>query len=194
MTAARIPPLDPPFAATVEQALSAMHPGRNGGEPLRLFRTLARDLPLAGAMTPLGRFMLSPTGPGGPSFDARTRELVIDRVTARCGCEYEWGVHVTAFGRKVGLTPEQIASLAAGGPDDACWSEEDRAVLRMVDELHDAGQVSDATWARLAARFDERALLELLLLAGWYHAIAFVANGARVAREAWGARFPAVGG
>ena len=30
----------------------------------------------------------------------------------------------------------------------------------------------------------------LMVLAGWYHAIAFVANGARVPLEAWGARFP----
>ncbi|HEV7760231.1 MAG TPA: hypothetical protein VGO78_14620 [Acidimicrobiales bacterium] len=28
----------------------------------------------------------------------RDREIVIDRTCARCGCQYEWGVHVAFFG------------------------------------------------------------------------------------------------
>jgi alkylhydroperoxidase family enzyme len=46
------------------------------------------------------------------------REIVIDRVRARCGCEYEWGVHVAYFAARVGLTAEQIASIAVGRPND----------------------------------------------------------------------------
>lgn len=33
------------------------------------------------------------------------------RSTARCGCEYEWGVHVALFVSKADLTPAQITSL-----------------------------------------------------------------------------------
>jgi hypothetical protein len=43
--------------------------------------------------------------------------------------------------------------------------------------------VDDALWARLAAALDERELLDLLLLTGWYHAISYVARAARVERE-----------
>ena len=32
--------------------------------------------------------------------------------------------------------------------------------------------------------------LALLLVAGWYHAISYLANGARVEREDWAATFP----
>lgn len=42
----------------------------------------------------------------------REREIVIDRTCARCGCEYEWGVHVAAFGSAVGLTPDQLEETA----------------------------------------------------------------------------------
>jgi alkylhydroperoxidase family enzyme len=105
---------------------------------------------------------------------------VIDRVTARCGAEYEWAVHVAYFAERVSLTHEQVASIAHGDAGDACWSHEERIVLRAVDQLHDANDVDDELWAELAARFSDEQVLDLLLLAGWYHAISYVARAARV--------------
>jgi 4-carboxymuconolactone decarboxylase len=51
--------------------------------------------------------------------------------------------------------------------------------------------VSDGHWTGLAAHWNDAQLVELLLLVGWYHAISYVANGARVEAEPWAARFPA---
>ena len=186
----RVEPLAAPHPPEVEQALETMMPGGRGVEPLALFRTFARDLPLSAAIHPLGRFMLSGRDRGGAAFDLRTRELVIDRVTARCGCEYEWGVHVTGYGAKAGLDEAQIHSIVHGHAGDACWSPRDAAVLRMVDALHDASDLDDATFAELRRHFDDEQIGELLILAGWYHAISFYANGMRTPREAWAARFP----
>ena len=60
----------------------------------------------------------------------REREIVIDRNYARCGCPYEWGVHVAYFAVKARLGKEQFASLGHGGPDDACWTaQRDRLVV-----------------------------------------------------------------
>ena len=39
--------------------------------------------------------------------------------------------------------------------------------------------VSDATWAALATRLDEKQLIELLMLVGHYHKVAFVQNSLR---------------
>jgi hypothetical protein len=39
------------------------------------------------------------------SIGLRDRAIVIDRACARCGSEYEWGVHVALFAARVGLTP-----------------------------------------------------------------------------------------
>jgi alkylhydroperoxidase family enzyme len=138
----------------------------------------------------LGRFMLGRNTAVAANYDTRTRELVIDRVTARCGCEYEWGVHVAAYGKEAGITPAQAYSLVHGTGADLCWSAEVRATLSFVDELHDTGHVSDAAWAEMSARFSDETLIELLVLAGWYHTVSFLASGTRTGRESWACRFP----
>jgi alkylhydroperoxidase family enzyme len=183
---ARIAPVEPPYQAAVEEELKRWMPPGAPLDPLLLFRTLGRNVPLAGAMYPLGSFFLSRRF----ALGKREREIVILRVTARCGCEYEWGVHATAFGAAAGLDEGQLRATAQGKADDPAWSEDDRLLVRLVDELHDTGCVSDDLWGALAARWSAETLLELLVLAGWYHVIAYVANGARVRLEPWAQRFP----
>ena len=181
--APRVEPLAPPYEPDDHALLARMVPP--GVEPIALFRTFARNRGATAAMQGWGSYVLSRAS----TLAMRDRELVIDRVCARCGCEYEWGVHVAFFGERVGLTAEQVASLVTGGPDDACWTDpRERSLLRMVDELHDAADVSDATWDELRAGYDDAQLVDLLLLAGWYHAIAYVARAARVALEPWAPR------
>jgi len=184
--AARIAPVDPPFAPEVGAELERWMPPNAPLDPLRLFRTLARHVPLAGAMHPLGSFFLSRRF----ALGKREREIVIDRVCARCGCEYEWGVHAAAFGAAAGLDEAALRATVRGTAGDPAWSETDRLLVRLVDELHDTARVSDELWQALAATWPEETLLELLVLVGWYHVIAFVANGARVEREPWALRFP----
>ena len=183
-TAPRIAPATPPYSPDVDEALRAMMPRSGGIEPLRLFRTLVRNLPLATGMRALGSHLLG----RGRALDTRDREIVIARTCARCACEYEWGVHVVAFGPRAGLTPEEIDATATGA---AVWTPRDGILVRLVDELHDTGTVSDELWNGLAAHWSDAQLVELLLLVGWYHAISYVANGARVEAEPWAARFPA---
>ena len=79
----RIEPVEPPYEPEVEVARGAMMPRNSPVEPLKLFRTLVRHRPLAAAMTALGRFVLGRE----LSLDLHDRELVIDRVCARCGCK-----------------------------------------------------------------------------------------------------------
>jgi 4-carboxymuconolactone decarboxylase len=186
MEAPRIAPVEAPFEPAIEAALRAMMPGSSPVPPIGVFRTLVRHPQLADAMQRLGSFMLGPD----LKLGVRLRELVIHRVCARCDCEYEWGVHAVAFGARAGLGASQLAATARGGEPEPAWSEEDALVLAAVDELHDTSHVSDALFAKLAARFTTEQLLELLVLAGWYHAICYAINGARVAPEAWAARFP----
>jgi alkylhydroperoxidase family enzyme len=118
----------------------------------------------------------------------RERELVILRTCARTGAEYEWGVHAAAFAAAAGLDAAALAATRAT-PPGAPLTANDLALLAIVDELHDGGTVSDAAWARTAGRFSDVERLELLALVGFYHLIAFVANGARVEPEAWAARW-----
>lgn len=186
----RIAPLEPPYPSAVATALLGIHPRESAREPLKLFRIMVRNLPLCDSMFAFGRFMLGRNTPATASYDERTRELVIGRVTASCRCEYEWGVHMAAYGARVGITPDQAYSLVHGGAEDSCWTDEDRATLRFVDGLREDGQVSDATWTAMRARFPDDTLIELLVLAGWYHAISYLASGARIELEHWAHRFP----
>jgi alkylhydroperoxidase family enzyme len=178
MEVVRIAPVEPPYEPAVEEQLRSMMP--EGVPPIALFRTFVRSLPMAQAMHPWGRHELS----RALSVGLRAREVVIDRTCARCGCEYEWGVHVAFFAQRAGLDRAQVKSLTHGRPDDLCWtSVGDRLLIELVDELHETSDVSDALWERLRTEFDEVQLLDLLLLCGWYHAISFTARAARVSLE-----------
>jgi alkylhydroperoxidase family enzyme len=180
----RIEPVTEPYAEGVGELLASMMPP--GVPPIALFRTFANHPEMARAMHGWGSYELS----RWLSVDMRTREIVIDRVCARCGCEYEWGVHVAFFAERVGLTRDQIRSLTGGGPDDPCWSDDgDRLSIQLADSLHETSTIDDVLWRGLAARFSTQQLLDLLLLAGWYHAISFVARATGVLLEDGAPRF-----
>ena len=140
---ARIAPVQPPFPSDIQQRFDRIMP--EGVPPLTLFTTLARDARFA-------RFSGgSLLGPG--NLTLRQREIVIDRITALSGSEYEWGVHVAFFGEAAGLTQAQIRSLTQGGVDDPVWIDEERALLRACDQLHSDCDIDDAGWQALQAHF-----------------------------------------
>jgi alkylhydroperoxidase family enzyme len=186
MDAPRIVPLDPPYDPEIAESLIKWMPPGSRMEPLKLFRTLVRSPEISSRLRALGAGILGP----GSLIAPRDREILIDRTAALCGCEYEWGVHAAAFGEAVGLAPEALRATAAGDAGDPAWSERDALLVRLADELHHTAHVSDELWSALAAHWDVPQLIELLIIPGAYHVIAYVANGARVAREDWAARFP----
>lgn len=178
---ARMAPAEPPFPTEVQAWLDHTMPP--GVPPLVLFTTLARDSRL------FQRFM------GGGLLDRgnltlRQRELVIDRVTARCRSEYEWGVHVALFGARVGLTPPQLASLVHGSADDDCWPDDERALLRLCDELDTTCDATDTTWASARAHLTDPALVEVVMLCGFYRTVSYLTNALRLPLERFAPRFP----
>ena len=178
--APRVAPANAPYPPEIQARFDALMPP--GVAPLTLFRTLARDQRL------FQRFM------GGGLLDKghltlRQREIVIDRVTARCGAEYEWGVHVAFFAKRVGFDEAQLRSLVRGGAEDACWQGEDALLIRLCDALHASCDIDDALWAELRAQFSEEAMLELLLLAGFYRTVSYLTNALRLPLEPYAARF-----
>ncbi len=139
------------------------------GDPPAIFLVLMRHwrlfrawLSFAARLMPFGR------------LDRRDTELAILRVGWLCRCRYEWGQHV-AIGLRVGLSPQQIASVPQGA-DAACWEPRQAALLRATDELHRERILCADTWQALAAHYDERQLLELCLLIGHYEMLAGTLN------------------
>ena len=181
MTAPRLEPLSPPYPPELQKVFDAIMPA--GIAPLSLFTTLARvpriwDRFRAGSLLDRGPVSL------------RHREIVIDRTCARCACAYEWGVHVAFFAERAALTPGQVRATARGDANDSAWSEDERLLIRMVDELHDSANLSDEVWNALSATFSVEQILELIALVGFYHTVSFLANGLRLPPEAYGAAFP----
>ena len=53
-------------------------------------------------------------------------------------------------------------------------------LLQVVDELQDAGDLTDETWAAVRAHLDERGAIELVLLAAHYDMLATAITTLRV--------------
>jgi alkylhydroperoxidase family enzyme len=178
----RVDPVSPPFPPELQAVFDRIMPP--GVPPLVLFTTLARVPRI------YERFRAGSLLDRGP-VSLRHREIVIDRTCARCGCAYEWGVHVAFFAERVGLTPEQVRATARGAEDDTAWSDEEKLLVRMVDELHDSSRLSDEVWDALVRAFSVEQIFELIALVGFYHTVSFFANGLRLPLEPYGVPFPA---
>ena len=142
-------------------------------EGINITRTLANHPALAEAWLGFARYVL-----GDNTVPPRERELLILRIGYLCGSEYEWGQH-TRIARSVGVTDEEILRVIEG-PDAAGWSAFDSALLRAVDELHHDSEVSDETWAELAARYDTRQLMDLVFTVGQYNLVSMALRTFRV--------------
>jgi 4-carboxymuconolactone decarboxylase len=177
----RVEPVAPPFGPELQAVFDKIMPP--GIPPLSLFTTLARVPRI------YDRFRAGSLLDRGP-VSLRQREIVIDRTCARCGCTYEWGVHVAFFGERVALTPEQIRATVRGDANDPAWTGEESLLIRLVDELHDSADISDGLWSDLAKTFNVEQIFEMIALVGFYHTVAFFANGARLRAESFAAQLP----
>ncbi len=169
-----IVPLEPPYSEAVTEDLTKLMPP--GMAPLALFRAVAHNPRVLRRLRKGGLL-----DPGAISL--RDRELVILRTTARCGAEYEWGVHVAFFARAAGLTDDEVAATIA---DDGSWTGRDATLVAICDALHDHARLP----AGLGAELSEAELVEVLALVGQYHMVSFLVNAAALSPEPGAARFP----
>jgi 4-carboxymuconolactone decarboxylase len=173
--APRISPLpEAEWSEELHLVLDATPPGFNVrlGEN-NIFPTLARHEGLFRAWLPFGGFLL-----GRGVLPARERELLILRTGCNCHSDYEWGQHAR-IAESIEIASEEIERVAEG-PDADGWSLADATLLRAADELHNGAKISEQTWAKLSESYDERALIEIAMLVGHYHMVAFALNSTGV--------------
>ena len=175
-SAPRIPPLAE--ADRDEQATELLtQAGGPAAGATHIFTTLVRHPGLFRKWLPFGGKLLAGKVP------ARERELLILRTGWNCRSDYEWAQHVR-IARRAGLTGEEIARVrSAEGADADGWSAFDATLIRAADELHVDACLSDATWAALSERFDQAQLIEVPMLVGHYHMVAFALNSLGVQVE-----------
>jgi alkylhydroperoxidase family enzyme len=172
---ARIEPLPPKeWPEEMRVALAALRPAQSRhplpqtkGRPkaLNALGTLARHPALTAAFNTFNGYILFAS-----TLTPRQRELLVLRVATRRGSAYEWEQH-RVLAADVGLDPVEVERIAAG-PDAPGWSPFDAAMLRAVDELVGAGEITDATWRLLSGEFDDQQMMDLVFTVGAYEILA----------------------
>lgn len=176
----RIAPHPSPYPAEIQEHFDKVMPP--GVPPLVLFTTLATS-DRAWRKFRAGSLL------DGRLLSLRQREIAINRACARAGCEYEWGVHITAFAGAAKLTASEVGATLEYPLDRSKWSASEATLLSTIDALHDRARLSDEEFAELRQHFSEDQVLEVLLLAGFYRTVAYLANGLDLPLEATAARF-----
>ena len=141
-----------------------------GSGPPNIFTTLGRHPRLFRAWLRYSAHLM-PFG----QLPRRDTELVILRVAWRCRSAYEWHQHVP-IALRVGL----IAGRGRGRGRQSSlggFTQRQRALLAVSDELLAARALSDATWSAVQATLGDREAIELCLLIGHYQGLASAIGG-----------------
>lgn len=116
------------------------------------------------------------------TLETREREILILRTGWLRKCEYEFVMHII-LGLRAGLTEEEVARIQ-DGPDAPGWTAEDADLVRAADELHRDARISKTTMNRLATRYNQQQLMDLVFLVGCYDVVAMVVNSFDIPVEA----------
>jgi hypothetical protein len=177
-------PLDEPFPEDITDKLS-VYP-RIGGKLLSLFRTFANSARFLDKAVPN---LLDDESP----LPMRDREIVILRTCWQKGCEYEWGVHASVFGKLVGFTEVHLNDTCSKNLCSDLWVENELVLFSIVDALCEKGRLNESESKVFADNWSKEQQLEILALCGTYHTVSFVANVARLEPEPFAKEFSGSG-
>jgi len=141
---------------------------RRGGELRPLDELLLLSPPVAE-----GWSVLLSAIRGQLSLNASTRELVILRIGAVNGADYEWQAH-EPVARGCGVTGDQLTALRqppGAEFDPAVFSPEERAALAYADAMTVAVTVPPEVFGWVAELFSDREVAELTAVAATYNMV-----------------------
>lgn len=138
---------------------------------------------------PFNAMVTSPTV-GGPlqavgeslryrsSLSPAVRELAIVLTAAHWDAPFEWWAHAP-LAERAGIAPDAIAAIEKG--DTPVFADEEhRLVHEACVALLDSGTLGGEMYSALEERLGRAAVVELLVLVGYYSTIAFVLNATAV--------------
>ena len=108
----------------------------------------------------------------------RDHEILALRASLNCRSSFEWGEHLE-FAERAGLSAPELEALVEGATAPV-WQPHEAALIEAADQLHTGFEISDETWAALAAHYDEPQLVELVYVVGQYTMLSMVANGLHI--------------
>ena len=108
------------------------------------------------------------------SLSKRSREVVILTVGAVWQAPYELYAH-GAVGRQVGLSEDEVRTLADGGRPESLTDAETVA-HRVARALSIEHRVDEALYREAAARLGVKGIMEAVILTGIYHSVCAILN------------------
>ena len=63
-------------------------------------------------------------------------------------------------------------------------------LIEACDQLHRNSDLDDGLWTSLTKHLSEMAIVEVLMLAGFYRTVSYLTNALRLPLETWAERFP----
>jgi alkylhydroperoxidase family enzyme len=148
-----------------------------GPQPENIFLALANAPDLTEAILGMASALRKKT-----ALPKVFRELAVVMVGLETGATYEAEHHRNAA-LAAGIRREQLDRLQEFETAD-CFTDQERAVIRLAKEVTVGGRTSDATWEALAF-LGERQRLELVLTVAWYNCVVRIILPLQIDMEPW---------
>jgi 4-carboxymuconolactone decarboxylase len=167
----RFPKLTSEAMSPAQREVAAEITAGPRGEVRGPFIALIHNAELARRMQALGEHLR-----WGNKLPPPLLELAVLYTARRWSCQHEWYMH-EKLASKAGLQPRIVEAIAAARrPED--MSPDEALVYEACRQAHQSGRLDDQIFAALRGRFGLDGVLDLLLLNGYYSAMAMVLNTA----------------
>jgi 4-carboxymuconolactone decarboxylase len=167
----RFPKLTPDTMSPAQREVAAEISAGPRGEVRGPFLALIHNAGLARRMQALGEHLR-----WNNKLPLPLLELAVLFTARRWNCQHEWYMH-EKLARKAGLAPRILEAIAAGREPQG-MSADEALVYKACQQAHQSGRLDDETFAALSGRFGLDGVLDLLVLNGYYSAMAMVLNTA----------------
>lgn len=158
----RLSPLDP---ADWPREISGL--GDGFAERLNIYRMMAHHPALLRAWAPLREHVVRQSALGEERL-----EIVILRIAARLGSQYEWAHHVERAAA-LGMDAARVRSLAGA---ISTMQAEDGLLAETVDALIDDTKLSGALLARATDLLGDAGVFDLMATVGFYKVLGCIAE------------------
>lgn len=164
----RVSPIGKDGRTPAQEAMLANRPDYN------IYKTLAHDPELYQRWSSLGQYLLS-----GSTLPPRDREIIILRMGWLCQAPYEWAQHARIAKASANMTDADVLRISQGR-GSAGWSDFERTLIDMVDELRYETQIDEATWTALRSKYSVEQVIDALYTAGQYQLVSMALNSTGV--------------
>jgi 4-carboxymuconolactone decarboxylase len=111
---------------------------------------------------------------GDAALPLNDKELLLMRTAWLTNDHWLQGMHVP-MAKDYGFSEEMLARIPKGASASG-WDDKQRALLTAADELHYDSFITDDTWKKLKAYYNDKQMLDILFFVGTYHTNAYYTN------------------